>query len=146
MEESPKIKVSENKSQRPTLLTIICILTFIGSGMNLFSSFMIAGFYDLFVQIAQEFAEKFKLPGIELLTEATPMFFLISGLFYVGSLIGAVFMFLMKKIGFHIYTIAQILLVIAPMYFLHQPGPDVLVLLFSGLFIFLYSMNLKFMS
>jgi hypothetical protein len=146
MEESFKNEVSENKPQRPTLLTVLCILTFIGSGMNLFSSFMIAGFYDLFVQISPEIAKEFKWSGIELLTEANPLFFLFSGLFYIGSLIGALFMFFLKKIGFHIYTIAQILLVIAPMYFFHLPGPGTLILLVSGLFIFLYSMNLKFMS
>ena len=146
MEEQAQKEVSDNKPKRPIALTVLCILTFVGSGMNLFSSLMIAGFYDLFVQIAQEFATKFELPGIELLMAATPLFFLVSGLVYICSLTGAVFMFLLKKIGFHIYTIAQILLMIAPMYFLHLPGPGIPELLFSGLFILLYSMNLKFMS
>ena len=146
MEELTPGSLPETKSQRPTLLTVLCILTFIGSGMNLFSSLVIAGFYDVFVEIAHEFAEKFKLPGIDILLEAKPLFFLVSGIFYAGSVVGAILMMRLKKTGFHVYTIFQILLVIAPMYFMHLPSPGLPEMLFSGLFIFLYSMNLKFMS
>jgi hypothetical protein len=146
MEELPPGSVPETRPPRPTLLTVLCILTFIGSGMNLFSSFVIAGFYDVFVEIAHEFAERFKFPGIDLLLETKPIFFLVSGIFYAGSLAGAVLMMRLKKAGFHVYTIFQILLVIAPMYFMHLPSPGFPELLFSGLFILLYSMNLKFMS
>ena len=142
---TPRI-LPESKPQRPILLTVLCILTFIGSGMNLFSSLVIAGFYDVFVEIAHEFAEKFKLPGIDLLMEAKPMFFIVSGVFYAGSLVGAVLMMRLKKTGFHIYTVFQILLIITPMYFMHLASPGIPELLFSGLFILLYSMNLKFMS
>jgi hypothetical protein len=146
MDEITPGPVPETTPQRPTLLTVLCILTFIGSGMNLFSSLIIAGFYDVFVEIAQEFAKKFTLPGIDLLLEMKPVYFLVSGICYAGSLVGAVFMLRLKKAGFHIYTIFQILLIIAPMYFMHLPSPGLPELLFSGLFILLYSMNLKFMS
>jgi hypothetical protein len=146
MEELTPSALPETKPQRPTLLTVLCILTFIGSGMNLFSSLVIAGFYDMFVEIAKEFSTKFNIPGIELLLEMKPVYFLVSGLFYIGSLTGAILMLRMKKTGFHIYTISQILLILAPMYFMNLPGPGLPELLFSGLFIILYSMNLKFMS
>ncbi len=136
----------ETKPQRPTLLTVLCILTFVGSGMNLFSSLVIAGFYDVFIEIAQAFSAKFNIPGIDLLLEMKPVYFLVTGLLYIGSLAGAILMLLMKKTGFHVYTVSQILLILAPMYFMHLPGPGLPEMLFSGLFIFLYSMNLKYMS
>jgi hypothetical protein len=132
--------------QRPTLLTVLCILTFIGSGMNLFSSLFIAGFYDVFVEIVQKFAEKFKLPGMDTLLEMKPMFFIVSGIFYAGSLVGAILMMRLKKAGFHVYTIFQILLILTPMYFMHLTSPGIPELMFSGLFIILYGTNLKFMS
>lgn len=138
--------VPETKPKRPNLLTTLCILTFIGSGMNLFSSLVIAGFYDIFVEIAQEFSQKFNIPGMEQILEARPIYFVVSAVFYAVSIAGAILMLQLKKIGFHVYTIAQILLVIAPMYFMHLPGPGVPELLFSGLFILLYSMNLKIMK
>lgn len=132
--------------KRPTLLTVLCILTFVGSGMNLFSSMIIAAFYDTFVLVLQEFASKFNIPGIEMITEVRPLFFLVSGIFYLGAILGAVLMMRMKKAGFHLYTIFQILLVITPMYFMHLPTPNFLDVLFSGTFIILYSTQLKFMN
>jgi len=146
MEEISSGPLPETKPRRPTLLTILCILTFIGSGMNLFSSLLIAGFYETFVEVARDFAEKFNLPGIDLLLEARPMFFLVSGILYAGSLVGAILMMSLKKSGFHIYTIFQILLILAPMYFMHLASPGLPELIFTGLFILLYSTNLKFMT
>ena len=146
MEENLLPLLPETNKKRPNLLTVLCILTFIGSGMNMFSSLVIASFYDIFVQIAQEFAEKFTLPGIDMLLEARPLFFLVSGICYAGSIVGAILMMRLKKAGFHVYTIFQILLVLAPMYFMHYSGPGIPDLLFSALFVILYSMNLKYMS
>ena len=146
MEEITPPYLPESKPLRPTLLTVLCILTFIGSGMNLISSLAIAGFYDTFGEVVQVFSEKFKLPGVETLLEARPLFFLVSGIFYAGSLAGAFLMIHMKKTGFHVYTISQVLLILAPMYFMKQPSPGLPDLFFSGLFIVLYSMNLKFMN
>ena len=145
MEETTQPPLPEQHPGRPTLLTTLCILTFIGSGMQLFSSLMITGFYDLFMQIAQEFGEKFKMPGFDQLREVKPMFFLVSAILYAGSLTGAILMLRMKKTGFHIYTIFQILLILSPMYFMHQSSPGTFEILLSGLFIYLYSMNLKLM-
>ncbi|MEI7895454.1 MAG: hypothetical protein WCJ26_00355 [bacterium] len=146
MDEITPQALPENKPLRPTLLTVLCILTFIGSGMNLFSSLVIAGFYDVFVEVAREFSKKFNIPGIDLLLETKPIYFLVTAAFYAGSLAGAILMMRLKKSGFHVYTIFQILLVLAPMYFMHLASPGFPEMLFSGLFILLYSMNLKFMT
>ncbi len=133
-------------SVRPTVLTVLCILTFVGSGMNLFSSLFIAGFYDTFIEIAGEFGKKFNIPGMEMLEQMTPAYFLSTGLLYAVSIAGAILMMKMRKAGFHVYTISQILLLLAPMYFLKTPGPDTVQLIFSGLFILLYSRHFKAMS
>lgn len=131
---------------RPTVLTVLCILTFVGSGMNLFSSLVIAGFYDSFLEVAGEFGRKFNIPGMELLEQMTPAYFLSTGVLYAVSIAGAIFMMKLRKAGFHIYTISQILLLLTPMYFLKTPGPDTVQLIFSGLFILLYSRHFKLMS
>ena len=146
MDETTTPLPPDNRQGRPTMLTVLCILTFIWSGMNLFSSLVIAGFYDVFTQVAQEFAEKFKWPGIDQLLGIKPLFFIATGFGNAGSLFGAILMMRLKKAGFHVYTISQILLVIAPMYFMHLAVPQISDLLFSGLFILLYSTNLKFMT
>jgi len=146
MEELDQQQLPEVQPRRPGLLTVLCILTFIGSGMYFVSSLFIATFYDFYLQVAQEFAEKFKIPGMEQLTQIKPVFYIVSAILYAGSVAGAALMMRLKKNGFHIYTISQILLILAPMYFMHLSSPGALDILLSGLFIFLYSMNLKFMS
>lgn len=132
--------------KRQTMLTVLCILTFVGSGMNFFSSMIIAAFYETFVEVMQEFAEKFNIPGMEMITETRPDYFLVSGFFYLGAIVGAAMMLRLKKAGFHVYTIFQILLVLAPMYYMSLPGPNFLDILFSGTFILLYSTQLKHMK
>lgn len=146
MEELTPAPQPETTAKRTNLLTLLCILTFIGSGMNMVSSLFIAGFYDYFTEVAKVLAEKFNWPGIEAMLEVRPAFFLISGLFYASTIAGAVLMFRLKKVGFHIYTISQILLILAPMYFMNLRGPVFLDILFSGTFVLLYATQLKTMK
>ena len=144
-EHLPVPPTTEPAPKRPRLLMILCVLTFAGSGLNIFSGLVIASFFTTFQTIIQQLAEKFDLPGMEILLSAPPSFFFISALIYGGSGTGAVLMWRLRKTGFHVYTISQILLLIAPMYFLKMPGPSILDLLLSGLFIILYSTQLKSM-
>jgi len=143
MDELPNKPEQVVRSKRPNLLTILCILTFVGSGMNFFSSIMIASFYDVFTEFAMTVAEKFNLPGIDTLLEAPPAFFLVSGFLYIFSFAGALIMWNLRKTGFHVYTVAQILLIIAPMYFLKMPGPSLFDIILSGTFVILYGVSMK---
>ena len=81
MEELTPAPQPETTAKRTNLLTVLCILTFIGSGMNMVSSLFIAGFYEYFTEVAEILAKKFNWPGIETMLEVKPSFFLISGLF-----------------------------------------------------------------
>jgi len=143
MEEPILPTVPGEKPKRPSLLTILCNLSFIGSGMNFFSSIVIASFYGSFTEIAKTLAEKYTLPGIDIILESPPAFFFTSGLLYAASFLGVMLMWNLRKIGFHVYTIAQILLILAPMYFLKLPGPSLFDIIFSGMFVILYGVNLK---
>ena len=136
----------ERKPERPNFLTILCILTFIGSGMNFISTLFITVFYQQFTAVMESISDTLKLPGMEMILEAKPIYFAVSALIYAGSLFGAFQMWKLKKRGFHIYAVFQILLILAPMYFLHLPIPSILDLFLSGTFVIMYSLNLKFMS
>ena len=146
MEENTPIPLPDNKPKRPTLLSVLCILTFIGSGINLFSSLIISLFYDQFLQVIASINETLQIPGIEMIEEAKAIFFAVSAVIYAGSIVGAIMMWNLKKTGFHIYSIFQILLVISPMYFFHLQYPSFVDVLLSGIFVILYSTNLKHMS
>jgi hypothetical protein len=146
MEELEQTPPSETKLKRPNLLTIICILTFVGSGMNFISNIIIFIFFDTFKVVAANLAKSLNLPGMDMLIDGPSIFFAASALIYAGAISGTILMWQLRKIGFHVYTVSQILLVIAPMYFFKLPGPGLMDVLLAGVFILLYSMNLKSMS
>jgi len=146
MEELQQTPHQETKTKRPGLLTVICILTYVGSGMNVISSLVIFLFFDAFKVVAANIAKTFNLPGMEMLINGPAIFFAASALIYAGAITGALLMWQLRKVGFHVYTISQILLVIAPMYFFKLSGPGLMDILLAGAFILLYSMNLKAMS
>jgi hypothetical protein len=146
MEEAPVPQLPPAETPRPQVLTVLCILTFIWSGLNLISSLAIGVFFDVFIEFASRIAEQYKWSGMEMITSSSPAFFFVSSLFFAGSIAGAMAMWKMRRTGFHIYSISQILLIIAPMYFFRQPAPSVFDVLTSGLFIILYSSFLKRMS
>ncbi len=146
MEEEIPGAPGTEKPRRPVMLTVLCILTFAGSGLNFVSSILIAVFYDTFLEVAAGIAKSFDLPGMDVISGAGPAFFALSAGIYIISLAGAFRMWGLHKRGFHFYTIAQILGIIAPMYFLHLAGPSVIDLLLSGTFVALYATQLKHMS
>lgn len=146
MEEQEQNILQEPQPKRSAMLTVLCILTFVGSGMNLVSSLVIFLFFDAFKVVAANLAKTFNLPGMEMLTGGPSIFFGVTALIYAAAIVGSVYMWQLKKLGFHIYTISQILLVVAPMYFFKLPGPGVMDILLAGAFVLLYSMNLKTMS
>lgn len=154
--------VDTSPKQRPTLLTVLCILTFIGSGLNVLSNLMgmimspLKSFFDpaMFEMALQEvddmYARKFVEQAFEMAQKALDHVLEISlanFVLYAASLTGAILMFQLKKIGFYIYATAQILLLFVTPVFL---GFNLFVnmgILFGGvfalLFIGLYAINLK---
>lgn len=140
------LPATETKDKRPNLLTVLCILTFIGSGLNAFSNLIIFIFFDASMKFAAELVKAFKLPGMDLFLDAKPVYFAVTALINALAIAGAIRMWQLRKQGFHIYTVSQILVIIAPMYFFKLPGPDFLSILFSGIFVMLYGSTLKKMS
>jgi len=146
MEEQPLLPATEPENKRPGMLTVLCILTFIGSGMNAFSNFMVFVFYDASMKFAAEMVKAFKLPGMDLFLEAKPLYFAVTAGINLLAVAGAVRMWQLRKMGFHLYTDSQILVIIAPMYFFRLPGPDMFSILIFGVFVMLYASNLKKMK
>lgn len=98
------------KSQkRPAFLTVLCILTFVGSGLTmLYSFFMWISFtaaermFDAFGDMGDVQDESFRMFGWLKFLMLT---YLISAVLCVA---GAIFMMFMRKIGFYIYIVGQI--------------------------------------
>ena len=140
-EEAPKTK------KRPDLLTVLCILTFIGSGIGFFSNLFVALSYDLIVQMVDNddlpSMYEMAIENMKMMLSGGVIYFILSFILFLISFIGAIFMWNLKRIGFHLYTIAQILILILPAFFLNGQAISIYNLFFTGLFIALYAINLK---
>jgi len=157
--------LSVHPKPRPILLTVLCVLTFIGSGFGVFGNLMAmfaAPFLEFFQasMLDEAYNQLGNNPGDQFVKQALDMAVLTIDnflgitlskfIFYAISLTGAIMMFQMKKIGFYLYVAAQVgFLFIGPVFL----GWNMFVstaMFFSGffsiLFIALYAINLKHMS
>jgi hypothetical protein len=139
----------EPKKRRPTFLTVLCILTFIGSGFSILSNAMwiFMGKYMASMQMSGPFQTEQMQETIRIMGETASWKYLILVLLYLTSLMGAIFMLYLKKLGFHLYTAAQVLLLFLPsLLIFKQFKPDLYSLFFTVLFIVFYGIHYKFMT
>lgn len=168
--ENP-FEVQDNKPQRSTFLLVLCILTFIGSGWGILSSLFslfTAGLMDGNMQMDQisstmnhmegsegfaSIFSNFMSSSMEML-QVTMMYAreiaLMQMVLYVISLLGAILMFQLRRVGFYLYVAAQILLLFVLPYFAGFSTLVVVSMLFGAFwacsFILMYALNLKYMK
>ncbi len=137
-------ELSNNQNiKRPESLSILCVLTFIGSGLAAFSNLVIYLSFDMLFETYE--SGGLNLPGAEIIFSFTKSFFIISFFIYSISFSGALRMWKLKKIGFHVYAIAQILLLILPSLFVKTEQFPIVGVLITVVFILFYFRHLKFM-
>lgn len=144
MEQYEINKDPNEQSKRPELLTVLCILTFIGSGLGVISNFFVLTSYSSVQELVA--SGELIFPGIDILLSVDKAYFLIGFILSSISLFGAYNMWKLKRIGFHLYTIAQILLLIVPYFYFQNYGFPYFGLLTTVTFVFLYRSNLRYMS
>ncbi len=141
----------KDEKTRPELLKILCILTFVGGGFSLISN----AFMFLSIDTIREYykngmfdflSKDMDLSALEVLLNTNAIYFLIQATLLATAIYGAYLMWNLKKIGFHIYTITQIVLLIIPQIFLPGLPFPTFELILSLLFIILYAKNLQFLS
>ncbi|MFQ5335462.1 MAG: hypothetical protein ACE5DN_05245 [Flavobacteriales bacterium] len=149
-------------TERPALLTVLCILSYIGGGVSIvFYSVMwalsdaVAGYVrkkvaGSDVQNVSYWIKKIGDTGmdkIESFTGNLTDFFIISAVLSFISIAGVFLMWKMKLNGFYLYTGAQLFLLSAPYLIFNIGMPSLTVVLFSSLlsfvFIILYALHLK---
>jgi len=146
-----ELQEEKKESVRPELLKMLCILTFVGSGLALFSDIFMFFTIDIikayFDSGLLDFLSKdMDAEVLEILFNVNPMYFLLQAGLFAFTIYGTYLMWNLKKVGFHIYTIGQIILLILPQIFIPSlPFPS-FNLLISIIFIFLYAKNLKYLA
>jgi len=137
----------EKVKKRPVSLTVLCVLTFIGSGFSALSNLSWALLYDTFLEIVLSNDSAIMQQMAESIMATNKMMFFVDFLLYVGSLAGAILMLNLKKTGFHIYTVSNVLLALSPAFFVEGQGINFLGLgLITIPFIVLYALHLKYMK
>jgi hypothetical protein len=143
MEETGASEQEIKNTTRPPLLTFLCVLTFIGSGLMMFSFMMLGLFYNTFVTTALEAYKD--LPGMDIIMGTPPWAFVVTALAYSLSLSGALLMWKMRKAGFHAYTLAQFVLLFLSSFIIYPGNISFGDLLLSLLFVLLYASHLRMM-
>ena len=145
-------------------MTILLVLSFINACWNIIRSIVMYittpkmskmyenGQLDEMMQPFSALGEDFTKAmndSMQVLTQINTNYYLILIVLFIASLVGVVLMFKGHKRGFHIYSIAQICMLIdhsAFVYPLQKPSPFTSDLLLTALFIFLYFLYFKRME
>ena len=119
--------------KRPELLEALCRLSFAGSGTGFLLYFVIALFYPHLEKYITD------LTNISATEGLSTSYFLCFSLFFGISFIGVLKMWKLQKAGFFLYMAAQVAIVIYPLLQLGEEAFSSVSLIFSLLFVVLYS-------
>jgi hypothetical protein len=139
---------NQGQSQRPPLgfFRFLCILSVVFGILATLSYFFIGMFSE---QVKAEAMKSLKGDEQKLILsviETGKPFLLSSAFLYSISALGAYLMFYLRKTGFHLYAISQILLLIAPLVFIKGFPMSFMPVLVTASFILAYSGYLRFMK
>jgi len=127
--------------KRPALLTVLCILSFIGSGLGVLFGLLLtvgAGGILSFLDNIPGFSGAMAGSG-----GGTAIGYLILNLVLnAGTLTGAIMMWKLKKLGFWIYAGSYVIQFILPMIFIGGRF-GIFGFIIMALFVTLYALNLK---
>ncbi|MBP5327221.1 MAG: hypothetical protein J6Y98_04850 [Bacteroidales bacterium] len=134
---------------RRRTLRIVLVLSMIGSGFYFISN-TITGIAQPVMKSAYE-SGAIKLSGqmstytvaIEQMLDTPRSFFLCSALLNAMSLTGAILMWNLRKSGFHMYTLAQMLIMLITVLFLGRESMPLGDIMLTILFVLYYYISLR---
>jgi len=122
---------------RPSLLSALCILTFIGSGTAFFGYFAASLFFEHTKDIIVGYSSMHSAEGI------SPLYFTSLMALYALSLTGAIRMWKLHRDGFYLYVLVQLIIMFLPSIWIGWEAFSTTNAIFTTVFIAGYSMNLK---
>ncbi len=147
MNMNEEIENIKPETGRPKFLSVLCILTFIFTGLGCISSLITPLFAPLlreFMVNAPNYDEAAMAESMRVI-EAGWGYYLLTLLLNLGSLTGAVLMWKLNKNGFHFYALSNSAMLFLPTLFL---GISIswFAIFFTVGFIGMYALHLKFMK
>ena len=156
--------MNENPVKRPVGMTILLVLSLINAIFQIFTSLgmwittpvmsqmMADGTLEEsvapFLSLMQMGDDELKLfwEIMEARLSINPNYYLFTALLYVGSLVGVIKLFKLQRIGFHCYSISQMLILIVTVIFIYSTQGSAGFFndfLMTVMFILLYHLYLK---
>lgn len=140
--------------KRPTGLSVLCVLTFINSGFSALSYLFVGISFNTLKHLVFEtdaYESLFDMApnmrtSMEMMLAQPRWFYLLTALLFIGSIGGAALMWKLKRKGFHIYTIAQCLLILLSMLMMPGQGIPYIAIFWTALFVLLYGLFIKRMN
>lgn len=159
------METATQPQKRPTSITILLVLSFINACWNILTSFVMYLTTPRIADMiqngqAEEMLKPFTatmteemrdsmMAGLNMMAQINTKYWLFLLILFIGSLVGVIRMFKGNKIGLHIYSVAQILMLINASVYLYPKQPQsgfVSELLLTAIFILLYYLYFKRMD
>jgi len=125
---------------RPTLITILCILSFIGGGLGVLFGILLAVGSGVAGGMLND------IPGMGAMAGGGMTYGIISLVLSAASLYGAIQIWGMKKMGVYLYAGAQVAAIILPVAFFGGQAFSVFGVVITAAFIAAYWSQMKNMS
>jgi hypothetical protein len=127
----------DKSKNRPSLLSALCILTFIGSGTAFIGYFTASLFFEQTQKIIIEYSSMHSTEGL------TPLYFTALMALYAISLTGAIRMWKLHRDGLYLYIAAQIIILFLPSVWLGWESFSTTNTIFTTIFVLGYLIHLK---
>jgi hypothetical protein len=129
--------MNEIKTTRSDLLTALCILSFIGSGISFIGFFLASVFFEKTSELIIKYSSTHSLEAI------SPLYFTLFMVLSAISLVGAIRMWKLHRDGFFIYAASQLVILFLPVIWLGWNSFSVTGAIFTGVFVGGYGMCWK---
>ena len=159
------METNAQPKKRPVGMTILLVMSLINACWNILSSFVMYLMMPTMREMAQNgqmeemmqpysamFGEEqlqLMKDSMNLLGQIAPKYWLFLLVLFIGSLMGVIRMFKGNKVGFHIYSISQILMLINASVYLYPKQPQsgfASDLMLTAVFVLLYYLYFKRMD
>lgn len=137
--------MTENKTasakKRPTFITVLCILSFIGIGISIIVGILgIIGLEASYRMLSELGSSMWgDMPSIAMMRLSMILSLVLTGV----SLAWVIMIWKLKKLGFYLYVGAAIIAIILPLFVIGKSSLNVFSVVVTAIFIILYGVNFK---
>ena len=128
------------KTNRPALLTALCILSFIGSTIAFIGYFLAALLFERTSELIIKYSSWNSVEAI------SPLYFTLLMALFALSLVGSIRMWKRHRDGFYLYSIAQLIILFLPAIWINWQAFSLSGAIFTTVFIVGYFLNWKWLK